>query len=324
MIQGCLSGGRAAVSRGDLTDTEWRILNPLLPDRGERGPAIADKRRTMNGILWVLRTGAPWRDLPERYGKWNSALCASPAGASSGCGMRYLRRWRALGLPPTRNMPSIPQLCGRTNMPPAQKGESKSGSARPLARRLLHENPPSHDPLTFDVTGGEVHEVKGYDALMQLHEIDPAKLIGDKGYDSDGIRNDLAERGIEPVIPPQSNSKTPIEYDREAYKRRNLIERFQSPQAIPAHRHPIRENRQSLPFDAMRRSSETLDQNRQHGLMPSEMKRLRQLEEENGKLKRIVADLALDKEMLQDVIRRKLSSLPGSGNWWIMLEGPGK
>src|SRR6266542_4352923 len=40
----------------------------------------------------------------------------------------------------------------------------------------------------------------------------------------------------------------------------------QSPQAIPAHRHPIRENRESLPFDAMRRSSETLDQNRQHGL----------------------------------------------------------
>jgi putative transposase len=42
------------------------------------------------------------------------------------------------------------------------------------------------------------------------------------------------------------------------------------------------------------------------GLMPSEMKRLRQLEEENGKLKKLVADLSLDKEMLQDVIRRKL------------------
>jgi putative transposase len=42
------------------------------------------------------------------------------------------------------------------------------------------------------------------------------------------------------------------------------------------------------------------------GLMPSEMKRLKQLEEENGKLKRTVADLALDKEMLQDVIKRKL------------------
>src|SRR6266567_2088595 len=56
------------------------------------------------------------------------------------------------------------------------------------------------NPLTFDVTGGEVHEVKGYDALMQLHEIEPAN-------------------------PPRSNRKTPIEYDREAYKRRNLIER---------------------------------------------------------------------------------------------------
>ena len=42
------------------------------------------------------------------------------------------------------------------------------------------------------------------------------------------------------------------------------------------------------------------------GLMPSEMKRLRELEEENGRLKRIVADLSLDKEMLQDVIKRKL------------------
>lgn len=42
------------------------------------------------------------------------------------------------------------------------------------------------------------------------------------------------------------------------------------------------------------------------GLLPSEVKRLRQLEEENGRLKRIVADLSLDKEMLQDVIRRKL------------------
>ena len=42
------------------------------------------------------------------------------------------------------------------------------------------------------------------------------------------------------------------------------------------------------------------------GMMPSEMKRLRELEDENGRLKRIVADLSLDKEMLQDIVRRKL------------------
>lgn len=74
------------------------------------------------------------------------------------------------------------------------------------------------------MTGGEAHEVKGYDALKELHDINPDRLLGDKGYDSDDIRNDLADRGIEPVIPPRSNRKTPIEYDRKAYKRRNLID----------------------------------------------------------------------------------------------------
>ncbi len=62
------------MSRGDLTDAEWHILNPLLPDRGERGPAIADKRRTMNGILWVLRTGAPWRDRWSKLGVWDAVF----------------------------------------------------------------------------------------------------------------------------------------------------------------------------------------------------------------------------------------------------------
>ena len=59
------------MSRGDLTDSEWHILNSLLPDRG---PPISDKRRMVNGILWVLRTCAPWRDMPERYGNWNSVF----------------------------------------------------------------------------------------------------------------------------------------------------------------------------------------------------------------------------------------------------------
>lgn len=53
----------------------------------------------------------------------------------------------------------------------------------------------------------------------------PKKLLGDKGYDSDAIREDLAQRGIEAVIPPRSNRKIKIEYDREAYKHRNLVER---------------------------------------------------------------------------------------------------
>jgi hypothetical protein len=62
--------------------------------------------------------------------------------------------------------------------------------------------------LTFDVTGGEAHEVKAYDELMQLHEIDPAKLTGHKGYDSEGVRNGLAERGIDSAaIQPQDANR---------------------------------------------------------------------------------------------------------------------
>jgi transposase len=60
--------------RGDLTDAQWARLQPLLPPqrrgKGSTGgrPSI-DHRQIINGILWILRTGAPWEDLPERYGK---------------------------------------------------------------------------------------------------------------------------------------------------------------------------------------------------------------------------------------------------------------
>src|SRR5216684_1580691 len=55
------------MSRYDLTDFEWRVIEPLLPNK-PRGVPRVDDRRVLNGIFWVLRSGAPWRDLPERYG----------------------------------------------------------------------------------------------------------------------------------------------------------------------------------------------------------------------------------------------------------------
>lgn len=55
------------MSRYDLTDFEWRVIEPLLPNK-PRGVPRVDDRRTLNGIFWVLRSGAPWRDLPDRYG----------------------------------------------------------------------------------------------------------------------------------------------------------------------------------------------------------------------------------------------------------------
>jgi len=59
--------------RYELTDERWELIRDLLPDnRGQRGRQWKDHRAILNAILWVLRTGAPWRDLPERYGPWQT------------------------------------------------------------------------------------------------------------------------------------------------------------------------------------------------------------------------------------------------------------
>jgi transposase len=62
------------MSRGDLTDEQWERLNPHLPPQktGQPGGQWKDHRTVLNGILWITRTGAPWRDLPERYGAWQT------------------------------------------------------------------------------------------------------------------------------------------------------------------------------------------------------------------------------------------------------------
>ena len=57
----------------DLTDAQWERLRPLLPPQKPRtGRPAKDHRTVLNGILWILRTGSPWRALPERYGSWKT------------------------------------------------------------------------------------------------------------------------------------------------------------------------------------------------------------------------------------------------------------
>jgi transposase len=61
------------VKRGELTDKAWERIAPLLPENGRRGKQWRDHRGVINGVLWKLRTGSPWRDLPEeRYGPWQT------------------------------------------------------------------------------------------------------------------------------------------------------------------------------------------------------------------------------------------------------------
>lgn len=74
------------MARGKLSDEHWAIIGPLLPAERGRGcrPAF-DNRQFLDGMLWILRTGAPWRDLPEEFGNWNSVW-------------RRFRRWSQQGM----------------------------------------------------------------------------------------------------------------------------------------------------------------------------------------------------------------------------------
>jgi transposase len=70
--------------RHELTESEWARLAPLLPPR-KAGKRRKDDRLVIDGILWKLATGAPWRDVPERYGPWQSVYTR-------------FRRWRRAGV----------------------------------------------------------------------------------------------------------------------------------------------------------------------------------------------------------------------------------
>ena len=85
--------------RGDLTDKEWMIIGGLLPpERGRWARPVGDNRLFLNGMLKVLRTGCPWRDMHERYGKWNSVYVRFRRWAQQGVWDALLQTLVDIGL----------------------------------------------------------------------------------------------------------------------------------------------------------------------------------------------------------------------------------
>ncbi len=84
------------MARFDLTDFEWSVIEPLLPTK-VRGVPRADDRKVLNGIFWRLRTGAPWADIPARYGpRTRLASTASTAGAGPAIGHVFCKPYQPL------------------------------------------------------------------------------------------------------------------------------------------------------------------------------------------------------------------------------------
>jgi predicted ATPase/DNA-binding SARP family transcriptional activator/transposase len=108
-------------ARGDLTPQEWERIASLLPASAERrGRPYQEHRQVINGILWVLRTGAGWRDLPARYGAWHT------------CHNRF-QRWQRQGI-----WDQIVQALQTPTDPVGQKDRASSTSERSRARARHH------------------------------------------------------------------------------------------------------------------------------------------------------------------------------------------
>jgi transposase len=77
--------------RHAISDADWDRIKPLLPGQpGQHGKVARDNRLFVDAVLWVAKTGAPWRDLPERFGNWNSAYRRFARWAQKGVWARVL------------------------------------------------------------------------------------------------------------------------------------------------------------------------------------------------------------------------------------------
>ncbi|QQN74913.1 IS5 family transposase [Croceicoccus sp. YJ47] len=138
MIQGYLLEA-ALGERIGVADEEWALIGPLLPaERGRGCRPAQDNRRYFEGMMWIARTGAQWRHLPDEYGKWNSVF-------------RRYRRWVTTGVFDAM-LETLAELAGRDiaadmidstvvrahHCAVGIKGDSANRGS-PIARRLHHQ-----------------------------------------------------------------------------------------------------------------------------------------------------------------------------------------
>lgn len=231
--------------RYDLTDEQWSTLAPLLPpQRPPRGRPSHDHRRVVNGILWILRSGAAWRDLPERYGKWNSVYVRFRRWTCSGLWPRLLHHlqreadlqglldWQTHFVDGTV-IRAHPCAAGA---PSGQDGQALGRSRGGFSTKLHLRAEGNGKPMAFVLSGGERHEAKYLESLLDLGRVKrehrgrprsrPAVLVGDKGYSYPSLRRLLRRRHIKAVIPKRSDQGRQRSFDAKVYRERNKIERL--------------------------------------------------------------------------------------------------
>jgi transposase len=197
----------------------------MLPTRS-RGVPRVDDRRVINGILWILRSGAPWRDMPESYGPYTT------------CYNRFVR-WRRADVWDTimeaftaahdSRMQMIDTSIIRVHQHAAyiknNRGQQVGRSRGGLSTKVHAVVDGNGLPVQLALTSGETHDNQLCFAL--LSKLKPATLLlADRGYDADWIRDLVGRQGAWANIPPKRNRTKPICFSPYLYRERNRVERF--------------------------------------------------------------------------------------------------
>lgn len=97
-LVGCLSAILDDVSRDVISDEVWAVIGPVFPAAAETGRPPVDRRLVVEATAWHFRTGAPWRDTPERFGNWNTVYKNFDRWSKAGVWAGVLERVQSLAL----------------------------------------------------------------------------------------------------------------------------------------------------------------------------------------------------------------------------------
>lgn len=206
-----------------LTDKLWLKLLPILADNN-----IYDKpnlRLTVEGILYRLRTGSPWRDLPNQFGNWNSIYKRFNDWSSN---LKLFDIFHQLINYPDMQWKMIDGSVVKAHQHAtgARKTEEKAiGKSVAGNSSKIHLVVDSHgNPIDFEITEGQVHDITEATELIERTP-DSEYTLADKGYDAEYLRWVIEESGSRAVIPRKENSKIGNQdLDKWIYKQRHLVE----------------------------------------------------------------------------------------------------
>ena len=217
------------MKRYELTKEQWERVKLLLPpeEKGKRARPRKDNRIMLNGMLWIARSGAQWRELPEAYGPWQSVYARFAKWRDDGT---LKKVFRALSEDADTENLSMDSTCIKVHESAngGEKRENKAvGRTRGGLNTKLHAIVDSlGNPVEFLLSAGNDHDCVHAVELLGTVEISGSNVLADRAYGAQAIREYISERGATYVIPPQSNISKPWSVDWHLYKERHLIECF--------------------------------------------------------------------------------------------------